>query len=404
MLGRDPASSSLFRWRPARGLLLLLGSGLATACLVSFDGYEPLGSAGASGSEAAGAGSGGKPSGGSKANGGRSGNGSGGNEAGDGPSSTAGEAGSDVGGSSSGAGGTTAGGGPLGGDGPMGGSAGAAIGGTAGAATGGSAGASTGGGGNGGSGGNEPKNCPVNLEGPPLIEIPKPGGGFYCMDRTEITNQQYSVFLASNPSTVGQDAACSWNTTYAPDTSDSCASGAGKYDPLARPKVPVSCVDWCDAKRYCAWAGKHLCGAIDGGSNPTSSFADASASQWYRACSKAGTQKFPYGNQYNGTYCNGIDTSGAHPDEVASHANCLGGYSGLFDMSGNVAEWEDSCSAASGASDNCLIRGGSIEDLDVLTPSLLCNSSTPDDDTPSPATAKRNAKNELVGLRCCLDL
>jgi formylglycine-generating enzyme len=262
---------------------------------------------------------------------------------------------------------------------------------------GGTAGAGMGGGGNGGSGGNEPKNCPVNLEGPPLIEIPKPGGGFYCMDRTEITNEQYAVFLAANPSAAGQEAACSWNATFEPDTSAACASTAqAKYDPVARPKVPVGCIDWCDA-------GKRLCGAIGGGSNPTSSFADASASQWYRACSKAGTQKFPYGNLYNTNYCNGADAAGAHPDEVATNANCIGGYNGLFDMSGNVAEWEDSCSAASGASDNCLIRGGNIDNLDVLTPSLLCNSSTSEGDTPSPATAKRNAKDELIGLRCCLD-
>jgi formylglycine-generating enzyme required for sulfatase activity len=273
---------------------------------------------------------------------------------------------------------------------------------------GGSSGAATGGGGNGGVGGNQPKSCPANLAGPALIEIPKPGGGFYCMDRTEITNEQYAAFLATNPSTAGQEAACTWNNGYAPDTSDTCATGDGKYDPVARPKVPVGCIDWCDAKRYCAWAGKRLCGAISGGANPPASFADASASQWYRACSKAGVQKFPYGNQFTANYCNGADVSGSHPDDVAAHANCLGGYSGLFDMSGNVAEWEDSCSAASGASDNCLVRGGNIDNFEVLTQSttgtLLCNSSEPDDATPSPATVKRNVKDELIGLRCCLDI
>jgi formylglycine-generating enzyme len=224
------------------------------------------------------------------------------------------------------------------------------------------------------------------------------------MDRTEVTNDQYALFLASNPSSAGQDAACSWNDSFVPDTSEACATTEdAKYDPQLRPKVPVGCIDWCDAKRYCAWAGKRLCGAISGGSNPTGSFADASASQWYRACSKAGTQKFPYGNQYNKSYCNGADTAGFHPATVGNLPNCVGGYNGLYDLSGNVAEWEDSCSANAGAGDNCLIRGGSIDNIDVLAPSLLCNSSAPDDATPSPATAKRNAKDELVGIRCCLD-
>jgi formylglycine-generating enzyme len=374
-----------------RGVLLLSAVILAPSCLVSFDGYQPLAVGGGGDTAAGESGVSGKATGGSKANGGKGGVASAGADPGN-----AGETSSDAGESGTSAGGTPgSGGGDAGGGGtPTAGSAGTSMGGNPNAGTGGNAGAGGGGG----------KTCPVNLEGPQLIEIPKASGGIYCMDRTEVTNDQYALFLASNPSTAGQDAACSWNSSFEPDISTACAATEdAKYDPLLRPKVPVGCIDWCDAKRYCAWAGKRLCGAIGGGSNPTGSFADANASQWYRACSKAGTQKFPYGNQYNKSYCNGADTAGFHPATVGNLPNCVGGYNGIYDMSGNVAEWEDSCSASAGANDTCLIRGGSIEDIDVLAPSLLCNSSAPDDATPSPATAKRSSKDELVGIRCCLD-
>jgi hypothetical protein len=368
-------------------LLLLSVAVLAPSCLVSFDGYQPLGAESGGDTASAGNGVSGKATGGSKASGGNGGVATAGTDsgnAGDPSSQDGGEAGSANGGSSSGSGGASAGDG--------------------GKATGGNAGAPPGGNSNGGSGGSPPQSCPGSLEGPPLIEIPKPGGGFYCMDRTEVTNDQYAVFMASNPSTAGQDAVCSWNTGFAPDTSPACAtSDDAMYDPVLRPKVPVGCIDWCDAKRYCAWAGKRLCGAIDGGQNAPANFADANASQWYRACTKGGTRKFPYEGEYNKSYCNGADTAGFHPDTVANLPNCIGGYNGLYDMSGNVAEWEDSCSASAGANDNCLIRGGSIDDIDVIVPTLLCNSSLPDDATPSPATAKRNAKDELIGIRCCFD-
>jgi len=391
----------------------IVACGLVSGCLVSFDGYQ-LGTDGAGqGAVAAAAGeeNGGKATGGKGGAGKSSGDAGHPGDAGAAPSEggerssgagdAAGQAGSERGGTSSG-GGNAGSGGTSGGGASSGGSSGGNAGsGGGGGAAGGKSG--NGGGGNGGSGGNPPKSCPLNVEGPAMIEVPKSDGGIYCIDRTEVPNEDYAAFLATNPSTASQSAACSWNNSFQPDTSTACVSASGAYDPVARPRVPVSCIDWCDAKRYCEWAGKHLCGKIGGGNNPPASYVDASASQWYRACSRAGARSFPYGNQYQATYCNGVDSPYVHPASVANAANCEGGYNGLFDMSGNVAEWEDSCSASSGATDNCLIRGGSLENAETTVPSLLCNSSAVNDSTPSYVAATRSTKDEFIGFRCCYD-
>ena len=379
------------------GVWLVIAAALASGCLVSFDGYQALDGGGGEGVGAGRDGSGGKTGSGGKGGGGKAS--AGGSNGGMGATEALGGAGAEpAGGSAPGGGAGSTAGGKAGnaGSAGLGGSA-SGSGGAAGSA--GNAGSS----GNAGSGGSPPKNCPVNLAGPPLIEIPKAGGGFFCMDRTEVPNEDYQAFLDTNPSTAGQATECSWNNSFQPDASAACASTLGSYDPVGRPRSPVSCIDWCDAKRYCAWAGKRLCGAISGGGNPPASYIDAGKSQWYRACSKAGTLKFPYGNSYQGSYCIGVDSPYTDPASVANAPACQGGYQGLFDMSGNVAEWEDSCTASTGATDDCLTRGGSLLSADTSSPSLLCNDSSINAVTPSPAVAKRNKKNELIGLRCCYD-
>src|SRR5262249_40663852 len=108
---------------------------------------------------------------------------------------------------------------------------------------------------------------------------------------------------------------------------------------------PVHAVDWCDAFAYCAWAGKRLCGRIAGGSvDPTFGTDLASESEWYNACSRGGQHAYPYGDTYDPRACNGLEYgAGTGPQlPVGSLSSCTGGFAGLFDMSGNVSEWEDS--------------------------------------------------------------
>ena len=38
----------------------------------------------------------------------------------------------------------------------------------------------------------------------------------FCIDATEVTNEQYAEFLGANPAVTGQPPECSWKTTYVP--------------------------------------------------------------------------------------------------------------------------------------------------------------------------------------------
>lgn len=150
-------------------------------------------------------------------------------------------------------------------------------------------------------------------------------------------------------------------------------------------------VDWCDARAYCAWAGKRLCGRIDGGAVPAAVRSSALADEWYRACSAAGTRAFPYGDTYNPQACNGPARTGVNGRlPVASLATCMGGYPGLFDMGGNLQEWEDSCDDG-GAAAACAVRGGSY----ASTNDLSC--------IQQGSWARDRGGQSDVGIRCCSD-
>ncbi len=152
------------------------------------------------------------------------------------------------------------------------------------------------------------------------------------------------------------------------------------------------CVDWCDAYAYCQAVGKRLCGKIGGGMNNYDDYANASTSQWYAACSSGGTNDYPYGDPYSGTTCNGSGAGHWTTVPVASMSGCqssVSGYTGVYDLSGNVLEWEDSCDGNTGKLDLCRLRGGSFyySGLD-----LRCDYDNYD---------YRDFQNVAFGFRCC---
>lgn len=176
--------------------------------------------------------------------------------------------------------------------------------------------------------------CP-DAGAPTMVEVP----GGYCIDSTEVSRIQYADWLATDPSFADQPTFCSWNDDYDPN----CA-----WPPGDDPDLPVVCVDWCDAHAYCKGVGKRLCGKIGGGANPYADYADTTKSEWFAACSRGGSKTYTWGNAYNAEACNGGELSTDHvPVAVGSLSTCQS-YAGVYDLSGNVWEWVDSCDASVG--------------------------------------------------------
>jgi formylglycine-generating enzyme required for sulfatase activity len=231
--------------------------------------------------------------------------------------------------------------------------------------------------------------CPATGRGPDMVRV-----GSFCIDRTEVTRTQYAAFLAA----VGDDAAapgpsCAWNKSLVPTAT--CVRGiAGE---------PVSGANWCQAAAFCAWAGKRLCGRIDGGAFAFVDKATASVSEWYAACSASGTRTFPYGSAFDPKACNGLGNEAGSLVPVGSKATCQGGVPGLFDMSGNVGEWLDACEvgivsdAGPNAGDYCLQAGGDFASRDPPNglDNLRCD---------QPLTSiTRDSAECYWGIRCCAD-
>lgn len=230
--------------------------------------------------------------------------------------------------------------------------------------------------------------CPSDM-----VEVPGPAGKpSFCIDAKEVSAGDYQKWLAGSPSTAGQPSYCSWNTSFAPNPDSTYPKGWWPPD-ATHMNHPIRWVDWCDAYAYCKAVGKHMCGAFGGGPISFSSVGDATKSEWMQACSAGGTRAYPYGATYVTTSCNGKDAGIMYPAVSGSLLDCVGGYPGLYDMSGNVTEWEDNCQGTTGASDTCETRGGDYGSYG--TTKLTC--AGPGE------TFTRNTTTMYAGIRCCKD-
>jgi len=220
--------------------------------------------------------------------------------------------------------------------------------------------------------------------GPNMVKVPEG----YCIDSTEVTRTQYADWLATvtDPASVPQSEAClEWNDSFTPTVS---------WPPGANGALPVVGVDWCDAAAFCQAAGKRLCGKIGGGTTDYSLFADESESQWYNACSADGVYKYPYGNTYSSTACNTWESFNDAIRTAGSIQTCqptTAGYRGVYDLVGNVGEWEDSC-LGTGQFATCRIRGSSYLFDDYTTDLATCQADS---------IAIWSLRMGDVGFRCC---
>jgi formylglycine-generating enzyme required for sulfatase activity len=122
----------------------------------------------------------------------------------------------------------------------------------------------------------------------------------FRLDRHEVTNRQYEVFLKS----TNNPAPYHWvGGRYAEDAAE----------------VPVYNVSWTEANAYCAWAGKRL---------PTEA-------EWEHAARGAKeSMDYPWGDQASPKQARFNVTTGPGPVAKFPPSDF-----GVFDMAGNVAEW-----------------------------------------------------------------
>lgn len=224
--------------------------------------------------------------------------------------------------------------------------------------------------------GDAPAGC-TGLHGGPMVNV-----GSYCIDKYEVTNGDYNKFLDAPTAERIDVPGCDWNDGFE----------TAVINP-ALAKRPRTLVDWCDAAAYCRWAGKRLCGKPGGGSVPYVLFTDATKSEWMDACSAAGTQTYCYAGAYDATKCQTESGSGGVLD-VGSRPDCHGAappYDAIFDLTGNVEEWVDSCQLSPPLKTSlCHGPGGAPGDGETKA---RCASDL--------TVAAANQKYDGLGFRCC---
>lgn len=185
----------------------------------------------------------------------------------------------------------------------------------------------------------------------------------FCIDSQETTFAQYITFVDASTtldaSTLALPGFCP------PDADRNPANNTFDAGSL-----PVMYVSFCDAYAYCRWAGKHLC---------------RETTEWQRACTNDGSRKLPYGDTPGLTTCN---VGALSHVEAGTFPQCEGGYQGLFDMVGNVAELVDGCEGDGAA---CPFVGGGY-----YSPALTTTCATRESQQ---ASAKAGSYG--VGFRCC---
>jgi formylglycine-generating enzyme required for sulfatase activity len=279
--------------------------------------------------------------------------------------------------------------------------------GTGGAGGGGGGGARGTGGSTSSSGGGPACASPHSGRGPDGVLVKPTGHASHCIDSTEVTVKQYQAFYGSTdalPSLPKSPAVCASMKMTNDDFMPRDSTGGDElwlyYEMHSEPNRPIQGVDWCDAAVFCAWAGKRLCGADDGG-GPFDVKKDAGTQgEWTHACEGPKGSLYGYGGYHPGTCYLEVGDAGIGgqyaTDDVTKPPGCVTTWPGgeIHDVLGNVDEWEDNCTDGSppAAGDLCYPRGGAFVNNDAFINCNFYDSGT---------GYMRGTKHEYLGFRCC---
>jgi serine/threonine protein kinase/formylglycine-generating enzyme required for sulfatase activity len=141
--------------------------------------------------------------------------------------------------------------------------------------------------------------------------------------------------------------------------------------PNRRGAAPKASVNWNVAKSLCENEGKRLC----------------TEAEWERACKGFKGLRFPYGDEFDDQKCNTETKAGEKRTVRAAGAfgGCRSGF-GVFDMSGNVAEWT---STPLGGGAAMIIKGGAANKPDWA---VRCANR---------GNKPSGSRDAFLGFRCC---
>ena len=224
---------------------------------------------------------------------------------------------------------------------------------------------------------------------PEMQQVLFPDGTAFCIDRYETSRGEYDEFLADVASCNAPPSAdlCSKDSDFVPGSGDQCSQ---PYLPGVSPNLPITCVDLCDAKAYCEWRGKRLCGAKGREIGGDQAVDDPNRDEWFAACTGGGDRSYPYGDEYSPSACN-TDSSGVQ--DGRSFSACATP-DPIFNLSGNVAEWQLLCGYWQLF---CRVRGGAFSSRDAALTRCAAGAASIDDNLPI------SARMPQLGFRCCRD-
>ncbi len=185
-------------------------------------------------------------------------------------------------------------------------------------------------------------------------------GTQYGLDNSD----NYPAGFPDNAASEGCTGTCQEVTVTEPSTDVYACSQSG-----LRPSANIT---WFQARRACENSGKQLCKL---------------PSDWLFSCQSGVGNEYPYGDTYVQERCNdgwrGVGRS--EPGGTMSSCKGQGFAADLYDMSGNVWEWTESCIGGG----QCFQAGGGYSDIDDY---LQCDHSL---------AAAADVGSPFKGFRCC---
>ncbi len=166
-----------------------------------------------------------------------------------------------------------------------------------------------------------------------MVRIEGPSGP-YCIDRFEASLEGA---VLGNAAQGSDDADLSL---------DGSTTAVARNELQAQPRVQIS---WYQAQAACQNSGKRLC----------------TVEEWERACRGPDLFIYPYGDDIDDRACNGFFRASGNEEVLATGSleDC-GNPEGVYDMSGNVAEWTATAFPRIPGQEALIdraVRGGSFE-------------------------------------------